>query len=65
VKIFRKLTRPDGVETQEIMIGDGPVDYEPLSSRILLGTGASMPAPAPDPDVAAQQDRLLQWLDRR
>lgn len=65
VKIFRKLTRPDGVETQEIMIGEGPVDYEPLSSRILLGTGASMPALVPDPDVAAQQERLLKWLDQR
>lgn len=65
VKIFRKLTRPDGVETQEIMVGEGPVDYEPLSSRILLGTGTSMPAAVPDPDVAAQQDRLLQWLDQR
>ncbi len=46
VKIFRKLVRKDGVQTQEKLLGEAPVDYAPLPSLIMLGTGNFL-APRP------------------
>ncbi len=45
VKIFQKVLRPDGRPTRETLVGDGPIDYLPRTSRIRLGTGDRLRVP--------------------